>query len=80
MRHMYTVTLDIKYGHKGKRSWWGGDEEFNVVANGDAMGAVTKAKKLALKKVIDLTDEPVAWIAQDSRLVEVRRKCEVHGS
>lgn len=80
MRHLYRVKLDVKMGHKGKRSWWDGPVEFNVVANGDAMKAVEKAKRLARNHVVDLTDEPVVWYGIDSRLIEVTRECEVHRS
>lgn len=80
MRHLYNVKLAVKMGHKGRRSWWDEPIEFNVIANGDAMKAVAKAKKLALKHVIDLTDEPVVWYGIDSLLIEVTRECEVHAS
>lgn len=80
MQHLYRVKLDVKMGHKGKRSWWDGPTEFNVIANGDAMKAVEKAKLLALKYIVDLTGEPVVWHGIGSRLIEVTRECEVHAS
>lgn len=78
MKHLYRVKLDVKMGHEGKRSWWDSPIEFNVIANGDAMKAVKKAKRLALRHVVDLAEEPVVWHGIDSRLVEVTRECEVH--
>lgn len=79
MKHLYSVKLEVLMGHQGKRSWWDGPVEFNIVANGNAEKAVKKAKRLALKRIVDLTDEPVVWRGIDSRLVEVSRECEVHG-
>ncbi len=78
MKHLYTVKLAIKFGYPGKRSWWDEPHTFHVVANGDALKAVAKAKKLATKIVIDLTDEPL-WKTEDSKLIEVTRDSQIDG-
>jgi len=47
MNHLYKVEFEVKYTGIGE---WIGDTEVHVIANGDGMKAIAKARRVALKE------------------------------
>lgn len=78
-KHVYRVEFQVKWKHRGKRSWWDDQNVLNIVANGDARKAVRQAEQKAMRMKLDESDlkDGVLWRAIGFRLVSVTQGVEV---
>jgi hypothetical protein len=69
MNHLYKVEFEVKYSGISE---WIGDETVHVIANGDGMKAIAKARKIALKKEFIDGDGSERW-ATNVRVVGLKQ-------
>jgi hypothetical protein len=78
MKHLWKVEFEVKFTGYGE---WMGDETFTVMADGDGLNAVAKARKLAMKRSFEDTNKSetkdIVRRAVNCRLVGLKRLDEI---
>jgi hypothetical protein len=67
MKNLWKVTFDAKYSGLGDMM----EESVKVVANGDGMKAVNKARRAVIGKEIDDNVAGVGWVTRRCRYVKL---------
>ena len=73
MNHLWEVEFETKYTGIGE---WIGDEKINVVANGDGLKAIAKARKIAMRKEFTDGDGSLRR-ATNARVVGLKQVSEI---
>ena len=74
MKHLYEVVFEVLWTGKGRRPYWGGDDEVvSLVTNGDARVAIRKAERLVRRRTLYWRGYGAKWGVGNVKLVSAKR-------